>query len=64
MASGSPGDTTGFDAAALLEDRLRACQWPLPGPWREGVLANLQRIHGMMAELDALPVEAGGKESA
>ncbi|WP_151445945.1 DUF4089 domain-containing protein [Lacisediminimonas profundi] len=49
-----------FDAEALLEQALQQRQWSLPAQWREGVLANLQRVHGMIAELDALPVEAGG----
>jgi hypothetical protein len=49
-----------FDAEALLAHALHQKQWQLPAPWREGVLANLHRVHGMIAELDALPVQAGG----
>ncbi len=49
-----------FDAEALLEQALQERHWQVPAPWREGVLANLQRVRGMVAELDALPAEAGG----
>lgn len=55
----NPADAA-FDAEALLAHALHQTQWPLPEPWRPGVLANLHRIHGMMAELDTLPAEAGG----
>ena len=50
-----------FEAQAWLEQALLAGQWQLPAPWREGVLANLDRLHGMISELDALPAEAGGR---
>lgn len=53
-----------FDAPALLDAALAERQWELPPQWREGVLANLHRIHGMIAELDALPADAGGREPA
>jgi hypothetical protein len=48
---------SGFDPQALLEQALAQKQWQLPPGWREGVLANLNRIHGMLAELQALPPE-------
>ena len=54
------GQADGFDAEALLEQALRERQWTLPPAWREDVLANLRRIHGMISELDALPPQAGG----
>jgi hypothetical protein len=46
-----------FNAEALLADALAQKQWQLPEAWREGVLANLNRIHGMLADLQALPPE-------
>ena len=52
-----------FNAQDLLEQALRERQWQLPEEWREGVLANLHRIHGMLGELDDLPPEAGGREA-
>ena len=51
--------TRPFDAEALLAEALAQQQWQLPPEWREGVLANLNRIHGMLADLQALPAEKG-----
>ncbi len=48
---------SGFDAEALLNEALAQRQWQLPEAWREGVLANLNRIHGMLADLQALAPE-------
>ena len=48
---------SGFEAEALLEQALAERQWQLPEAWREGVLANLNRIHGMLGDLQALAPE-------
>lgn len=55
---------SGFDAPAVLDQALRQRQWALPSAWRDEVIENLQRIHGMISELDALPVDAGGLTSS
>lgn len=49
---------SGFDAEAVLAEALAQRQWQLPQAWREGVLANLNRIHGMLTDLQALEPEA------